>query len=129
MFLDKPLCDICKQNTASVYVSRILFGKMTKQRLCEACARKNNAGKEWLQAFEQQADHSGFEDDTEPDEIVQSLFNHLDKTNGDFNSDEIDTEAIEQAFAESLNLPAEELDELFAEMESMLDDVMGNETG
>ena len=34
------LCDICKQNTATVHLTQIVEGKTRKMDLCEACSKE-----------------------------------------------------------------------------------------
>lgn len=144
MFHEKPLCDICHQNVASVYISRIAFGKTTKQRLCEACARDSSENQDWFQDLGSQNGHSTASDSSENvesenlefDDEMKGLFDHLEKTGGEINLDgmnlkninldELSIDNIEQVFASSLDLPAEELDEFLAEMESLLDEETGD---
>jgi protein-arginine kinase activator protein McsA len=105
--MSKLLCDVCRQNPATVHVARIADGKMSKQHLCEECASHVKSGL---------------------DDAAQSFLAHLQESdgviNGDvINLDEIDADAIEQIFSENLDLPPDEMAELVAEVHTMLDEV------
>jgi protein arginine kinase activator len=99
------LCDICQINPAAVHVAHIADGKMTKQHLCEECASRAESGL---------------------DDVAQSFLAHLQESDGVIHLDAMDTDAIEQIFSESLDLPPDEVAELMTEVQSMLGDEIGD---
>lgn len=43
MLPPESLCDLCRENTASAHISRVVFGKTIQQYLCEICAGRESA--------------------------------------------------------------------------------------
>jgi protein-arginine kinase activator protein McsA len=82
------LCDICRQQEATVFVTKVLNNKASKQRLCESCARQR-AGEGWMQHLNGEmgvlsSDTIGEALQNLPlDEIVRSLFDQVEFTEED----------------------------------------------
>lgn len=102
------LCDICQINPAVVHVAHIAHGKMIKQHLCETCARQSESGL---------------------DDVAQSFLAHLHESDDVIELGEMDAEAIEQIFAENLDLPPDEMAELMSEVHTMLGEAMSEGEG
>jgi protein-arginine kinase activator protein McsA len=83
--MSSTLCDICREQEATVFVTKVLNNKATKQRLCETCARRR-AGEGWIQQLggEMNLPSSGaFGEALQNlplDEIVRSLFEQVEFT-------------------------------------------------
>lgn len=45
------MCEICKQNAATVFIARVENGKASQQSLCESCAREHSGGDVWMQVL------------------------------------------------------------------------------
>lgn len=67
------LCDNCHEREASVFVTKIVDNKTTKQRLCEVCARHKALGEGWLQ--ELVGEDAAALEGIPLEEIVMNLFN------------------------------------------------------
>ncbi len=106
--MPKSLCDICQINPAVVHVAHIAHGKMTKQHLCESCARQSESGL---------------------DDVAQSFLTHLHESDDVVELGEMDADAIEQIFSENLDLPPEEIAELISEVHTMLGEAMSENAG
>jgi protein-arginine kinase activator protein McsA len=106
----KKLCDVCQSSPAAVHVAHIAHGKMTKQHLCEECARQSESGL---------------------DDVAQSFMAHLQESDDVIDLGEMDADALEQIFSDSLDLPPDEMAELMAEVQSMLGEAIsdGDEFG
>ena len=51
MLPHKSLCDVCKRNTATVFVTRMVQNHSNKQRLCQYCAQRNASENNWSKSL------------------------------------------------------------------------------
>jgi len=47
--MSTTLCDVCHEQMATVFITKIVNNEATKVRLCESCARQRAAGESWMQ--------------------------------------------------------------------------------
>ena len=50
------LCDACQERAATVFITKIVENKSSKQSLCETCARQRAETEGWMQHLLQGAD-------------------------------------------------------------------------
>jgi len=133
----QPLCDFCKYNPATVFVTRVVNHNAAPhhasiQRLCADCARRHATGKNWLQtdaALLSQSDSPG---SIALDDVVKELFQQMkkseensdspsafDNSGADFSSLEFDDDEEDESF--DADLSAEEMEHLLAEINSVED--------
>lgn len=69
------LCDACQEQAATVFITKIVEHKSSKQSLCENCARQRASTEGWMQHLLNGADQfaSAPFDATIPDDIMMSL--------------------------------------------------------
>jgi len=148
----QPLCDFCKQNPATVFVTRVAHHNSAQhptqhhasiQRLCADCARRHAAGKDWLQSDATLINTADIPGSIVLDDVVKELFQQMKKTeadgeslsvfenqNADFSTlgDDGSDEALKDDFGD---LSEEEAEHLFSQMElaaehDLNDDVFGD---
>lgn len=92
MLHPESLCDLCKENTASAHIARVVFGETVQQHLCEMCAGQQYAA----------ANHS---EETEEEPKMASEFS-LETDNGfEENESGKDKEVLAEALADSVRCP------------------------
>ena len=141
-------CDLCKRKPATVFVTRIVHQKSSKQRLCPDCARRSTISKEWTKINAPLIGDGSVPSGIALDDVVKELFQQMKKSesdgesvspvefaakNGDKNGDfeEIDDEEADQEFeAENeSDLTDDDLESIFSEMESALNEVLEVDAG
>lgn len=144
MLSHKSLCDVCKRNAATVFVTRITGNRSNKQRLCQYCARRHAAGAEWINTIAPQIGDGSVPSNIALDDVVKELFQQMKsaETNGDSDltfpqnldfpafglADESD-ESEDSEDDEESDISEDELESIFEEMESAISEVWDEDTG
>ncbi|MBV9867743.1 MAG: UvrB/UvrC motif-containing protein [Abitibacteriaceae bacterium] len=68
------LCDVCGEQAATVFVTKIVNNETTRQRLCESCARHRATTEGWMQHLLQDSGHL----DTAQTDDIMSFLEHTD---------------------------------------------------
>ena len=142
MLPHKSLCDVCKRNTATVFVTRIAGNHSNKQRLCQYCAQRHAAGENGGKGGAPKFGDGSVPSGIALDDVVKELFqqmknaepdgdsNHSFGGNLDFPSLEFaEEDEAEEVFgnSETSDFSEEELESIFDEMESAIGEVLGED--
>ena len=143
MLPHKSLCDVCKRNIATVFVTRIVQNHSNKQRLCQYCAQRNAAENDWNKSLAPKIGDGSVPSNIALDDAVKELFQKMKnaETNGDsepafpqnldfpvlsFEAHEDDAED-EADDEENAEFSDDELEDIFEQIESVLDEVLGDD--
>ena len=145
MLFPNSLCDLCKQRKATVFVTRIVQQKSSKQRLCADCARRSTMSKDWAKTSPPLVGDGSVPSGIALDDVVKELFQQMKKSesNGEpysafknqeepfspveFSAEHGDFEDEENEVEDESDLTDDDLESIFSEMESALQEELEND--
>ena len=147
MLYPNSLCDLCKQKKATVFVTRIVQQKSSKQRLCADCARRSTVSKDWMKTSAPLVGDGSVPSGIALDDVVKELFQQMKKaeSNGEpysafknqdepfsfaefaVDKDDAFGEDVDDEESDDADLTDDDLESIFSEMESALNEVLEND--
>lgn len=70
MFYQKPMCKVCGQRVATIFITRMVGGQSQKESLCELCTQVHTQGEEWLKSL---AAKFGLPESASLDDVMQGI--------------------------------------------------------
>jgi protein-arginine kinase activator protein McsA len=105
MFNHQPLCEICGERAATIFITRMDGGQPLNQSMCEECAREQTQGEEWLQAMAQKF---GLPEDATLEDVMAGLAEQMPEVglHAEIAQFEMGEEADESTFSDGGDMPA-----------------------
>jgi protein-arginine kinase activator protein McsA len=66
----QPICKICGQRAATIFITRMVNGQPQEEELCESCAHEHTQGEEWLKSM---ASKFGLPETASLDQVMQGI--------------------------------------------------------
>lgn len=146
MLPHKSLCDVCKRNVATVFVTRIVQNHSNKQRLCQYCARRNAAAEHGMKLAPPKIGDGSVPSSIALDDVVKELFQQMKNAENSGGSStslpsEFDFPALKFAAGndepedsghhedsdEDSDIAEDELENIFQEMDSAIDGALSDD--
>jgi protein arginine kinase activator len=66
----QPICKVCGQRAATIFITRLTDGQPRQEELCEACAQAHTQGEAWLKSM---ASKFGLPENASLDDVMQGI--------------------------------------------------------